>query len=100
MFAQHPTVAAPAAIPERSRIIPSAAELMGSVKIIPINTDTIIPIKKGACCVPAFTRLPRNAMNLEMGGPKTRPEADPVSMQNKGVRSISIFVFLLMSLPM
>ena len=39
---------AAAAIPESWRITPIAAELMGSVRAIPISTDTIIPIKKGA----------------------------------------------------
>ena len=39
--AQHPIVAAPAAIPERFKIIPSAAELIGRVNAIPINTETV-----------------------------------------------------------
>ena len=50
--AQHPTVAAPAAIPDRFRITPNAAELIGSVSAIPIRTDTMIPIKNGCCSVP------------------------------------------------
>ena len=50
--AQHPIVAAPAAIPERFKIIPSAAELIGRVNAIPINTETTIPIKNGCCSVP------------------------------------------------
>ena len=92
MFAQQPTVAAPAAMPFRPRIIPSAAELIGRVRIIPINTDTTIPIRKGACTVPQLIRPPSQIMNAEMGGPRINPTAEPDTMQAKGVTKISTFV--------
>lgn len=44
IFAQHPTVAAPAASPLKFNIIANAAELIGSVSTIPIITETNIPI--------------------------------------------------------
>ena len=46
IWAAHPTVEAPAAIPDRPSIIDNAAELIGNVNIIPIITETAIPIKK------------------------------------------------------
>lgn len=47
MFAQHPTVAAPAANPLKFNIIANAAELIGKVRTIPIITETNIPINIG-----------------------------------------------------
>ena len=45
--AQHPTVAAPAAIPLNDKAIAIAALDTGKVSKIPINTDTSMPIKIG-----------------------------------------------------
>ena len=92
MLQQHPTVAAPAARPDRFKITPRAAELMGNVRIIPINTDTTIPIKNGCCSVPQLIRLPRLVIILEMGGPTRSPTAQPATMVTMGVTRMSTFV--------
>jgi len=47
IFAAQPTAAAPAAIPLRFRDTPMAAELMGSVRAIPIRAETMMPAQKG-----------------------------------------------------
>jgi hypothetical protein len=47
IWAAQPAVAAPAAIPERPRMIPIAAELIGRVRKSPIATLITIPIQNG-----------------------------------------------------
>ena len=93
IWALHPTAAAPAAIPERFNITPSAAELIGRVSAIPIRTDTTIPIKNGCCSVPQLINAPSAVINSEIGGPTKRPTADPAVIVTIGVTKISTFVF-------
>ena len=92
MLQQHPIVAAPAASPERFKIIPRAAELIGSVRIIPISTETTIPMINGCCSVPQLMIAPSPVINLEIGGPTIRPTAHPVTIVTIGVTRISTFV--------
>ena len=99
IWQQHPMVAAPAATPFNPRIIPRAAELMGSVSTIPITTETIIPIKTGCCSVPQFTRLPSQVINLDTPGPTKIPTIPPDKMVTAGVINRSNFVFPATSLP-
>ena len=58
------------------RITPSAAELIGSVRIMPISTETTIPITSGCCSVPQLIRDPSHAINPEIGGPTRSPTTD------------------------
>ena len=96
---QHPTVAAPAARPDRFRMMPSAAELIGRVRIIPMRTDTMIPIRNGCCSVPQLMSDPSHDMKLEIGGPTNSPTADPTPIQTRGVRIISSFVLPEIRMP-
>ena len=64
IWAEQPTVAAPAARPDRDRIIERAAELIGRVNIIPINTETAIPIKNGCSSVDTRINSPRLAIAI------------------------------------
>ena len=97
--AQHPIVAAPAAIPERFKIIPSAAELIGRVNAIPINTETTIPIKNGCCSVPHRIISPICFMRSEIYGPTANPTIPPHTIVVNGVKIISSFVLPMKSLP-
>ena len=90
--AQHPTVAAPAAIPDRFRITPNAAELIGSVSAIPIRTDTMIPIKNGCCSVPQRIISPICFIRSEIYGPTVNPTTPPPRIVINGVNIISSFV--------
>ena len=56
--AQHPASAAPAAKPSSPNIIPIAAEEIGAVNAIPINTPTTIDINKGCKETPSLITLP------------------------------------------
>ena len=93
MLQQQPIVAAPAASPDKFKIIPIAAELIGNVKNIPISTDTTIPIINGCCSVPQFTNIPRLFIKLEIPGPINKPAIEPVPMVTTGATKISTLVF-------
>ena len=69
------------------------------MRIMPISTETTIPIKTGCCSVPQFTMEPNPAMNCEIGGPSTSPTAEPETIETIGVIRISSFVFPETSLP-
>ena len=84
-----PTVAAPAAMPDRSRMMPRAAEEIGSVRTMPMMTATMTPMSMGWRSVPQLTRPPRAAMAEEMGGPRMRPTTPPVTMVVRGVTRMS-----------
>ena len=92
MLQQQPTTAAPAAIPFKSNITPNAAELMGKVRMMPINTETIIPIRNGCCTVPQLIREPSHTIKAEIGGPKINPTAEPETIAQNGVNKISMLV--------
>ena len=96
---QHPIVAAPAASPDRFRITPSAAELIGKVRIIPIRTETTIPMINGCCSVPQLIRDPSHSMNFDIGGPTRIPTAEPAPIDTSGVSKISSFVFAEINIP-
>ena len=93
IWQQHPTVAAPAAKPLKFNATPIAAELIGRVKIIPIKTDTTIPIKNGCCSTPQFTIAPMPVINPEIGGPIINPTTEPLKIVTNGVTKISTLVF-------
>ena len=59
IWAAHPTVDAPAAIPDNPKMIDNAAELIGNVKIIPITTETTTPIINGCNSVASLINVPR-----------------------------------------
>ena len=92
-------VAAPAVIPFKFRITPMAAELIGSVRSIPMITETSMPIIKGCCSVANIIIVPNHVINLEIEGPINNPAADPLSIVISGVMIISIFVFPLITCP-
>ena len=92
-------VAAPAASPVSPMETPSAAELIGRVRIIPIRTDTAIPPRIGDASTLIFTRFPSHFIKLEIGGPTINPATAPVQMDTSGVKIISIFVLPAPSLP-
>ena len=92
-------VAAPAVIPFKFRITPMAAELIGSVRSIPIITETSIPIIKGCCSVANIIIVPSQVINFDIDGPISNPAADPLRIVISGVMIISIFVFPLITCP-
>ena len=47
MFAQQPATAAPPASPTRLKLWQMAAEEIGSVRAMPTDAETIMPIQKG-----------------------------------------------------
>ena len=59
IWAQHPTVAAPAARPSIPSMTHMATELIGRVKAQPTRTDTAIPIMNGLSNVALFMTSPR-----------------------------------------
>ena len=92
-------MAAPAVIPFKFRITPMAAELIGSVRSIPIITETSIPIIKGCCSVANIIIVPSQVINFDIDGPISNPAADPLRIVISGVMIISIFVFPLITCP-
>lgn len=79
--------------------MPIAAELIGSVKKMPIRTETMMLPIMWCSSTLMLTRLPKNAINPEIGGPSNRPMAEPEMMVTKGVTIMSTGVFPETSLP-
>ena len=92
-------VAAPAATPVIPIDTPIAAELIGSVRIIPISTEIRIPPTTGCCSTLILTRFPNHIINCEIGGPITYPTRAPEQIDTNGVTMISTLVLLDTSLP-
>ena len=92
IFAQHPTVAAPPANPLKFSIIANAAELIGSVNIIPINTDTNIPIIIGCLFTAQLIISPRPNIKLEIEGPISSPTIPPKIIVKVGTKIMSNLV--------
>ncbi len=90
---------APAAIPDKPSIIEIAAELIGSVKIMPINTETTIPMKKGCNSVETFIKLPRACIALNRCGPIKKAIIEPDIMVTNGVIIISSLLLPEIKLP-
>lgn len=99
MFAQHPTVAAPAASPLKFKIIESAAELIGNVSIIPIITDTNIPIIIGCLSTDQLINCPNKIITFDIVGPTISPIVPPINIVTKGIIIISILVLPVKNLP-
>ena len=97
--AQQPAVAAPPAIPVMPSMIAIAAELMGSVKIIPMTTESTMPIQNGSSSVALCIPLPRAADADARAGPKSNAAAAPAMTVTAGTTTISILVFPATSLP-
>ena len=76
-----------------------AAELMGSVRAMPIITDTSMPIMKGCCSVAQFTAVPTADAALPIGAAIRQERPMPTRMVTMGVTRMSIFVSLDTSLP-
>lgn len=81
-----------AARPERFRMMPSAAELIGSVRTIPMTTETTMPMMNGRCSVAQLMMLPRPVIIWEIGGPTSSPTTEPAPMVMTGVTMISTLV--------
>lgn len=92
IWAQHPAVAAPAAIPERPIAIHKAALLIGSVKAIPTETDTTIPMMRGLNSVAFSMNFPKASMKALMPGPTNMARRTPLIITTDGVTRMSIFV--------
>jgi hypothetical protein len=99
MFAQHPTVAAPAASPLKFKIIESAAELIGNVKIIPIITETNIPIIIGCLSTDQLINSPNKSIVFDIVGPTSNPIVPPINIVTNGITIMSILVFPVKNLP-
>lgn len=99
MLAQHPTVAAPPARPDRPSIMQIAALLIGRVRIIPIATDTMMPMISGCCFVAAMIAFPIATIIAWIYGPINVAMIAPTKTVTTGVRTMSIFVSLEISFP-
>ena len=99
MFEAQPTAAAPAAMPLKFKEIPMAAELMGSVRAIPMRTDTMIPAQKGCWTAPQLISSPIRVIKAEIGTPTESPAAAPTQRVVIGVTRISTLVFPATSPP-
>ena len=99
ILAAQPTAAAPAAIPLKFSDTPMAAELIGSVRAMPIRTETMMPAQKGCCTAPQLISSPTLVINAAMGTPMERPTTAPTVIVVMGVTRISTFVFPATSPP-
>ena len=79
--ALHPTVEAPAASPESPNEIARAALLIGSVRIIPMTTETAMPIGSGCRVVVRLTRSPTAFIPLAIQGAQVTEAAQAVTRQ-------------------
>ncbi len=73
-------------------MMPSAAELIGSVRTIPMTTETTMPMMNGRCSVAQLMMLPRPVIIWEIGGPTSSPTTEPAPMVMTGVTMISTLV--------
>lgn len=92
IWAQHPAVAAPAAIPDNPMAIHNAALLIGRVSAIPTDTETIIPMIKGRISVAFSMNLPKASMKALMPGPTNMARRTPLIITTDGVTRMSILV--------
>ena len=99
IWAQHPAVAAPAAIPDRPMAIHKAALLIGNVNAIPTETDTMTPIMKGRNSVAFSINLPKASMKALMPGPTNIARSTPLIITTDGVTRMSTLVSLETSFP-
>ena len=99
IWAQHPTVAAPAANPPSPNIIQSAALDMGAVKANPTTTATIIPMINGLISVAFIMIWPNPVINASTTGPNTVADIIPAINVIAGVTNISTLVSLDTSFP-
>ena len=76
-----------------------AAEEMGSVRAMPMMTDTRIPMKKGCSSVAHRMAAPTAAAALPTGAAISAARPIPASTVTIGVTRMSIFVSLLTALP-
>ena len=86
-------------MPDRPNIIDNAAELIGNVNIIPIITETAIPIKNGCNSVASLINVPRIFIPFIKYGPVKYATVAPITIVTNGVTIISIFVFPDINLP-
>ena len=99
MLAQQPATAAPPASPVRPSTEQIAAEEMGSVRAMPMTTETRIPIQKGWSTVAHLTKSPTALAAVPMAGAHQAERATPERMVTRGVTRMSILVSLLTALP-
>ena len=99
IWAQHPATAAPPARPVRPMAAQMAAEEMGSVRAMPMTTETRIPIQKGWSTVAHLTKSPTALAAVPMAGAHQAERATPERMVTRGVTRMSILVSLLTALP-
>ena len=90
--AQHPAVAAPAAIPDRPMAMHKAALLIGRVSAMPTDTDTIIPMRNGRNSVAFSMNFPKASIKALMPGPTNIARSTPLIITTDGVTRMSIFV--------
>ena len=87
--ALHPTVEAPAASPESPNEIARAALLIGSVRIIPMMTETAMPIGRGCRVVVRLTRSPTAFIPLAIQGAQVAAASPPPIIVARGINRIS-----------
>ena len=80
-------------------MIASAAELIGRVNIIPIKTDTNIPIITGCLSTAQLISSPNASIKFEIGGPTNNPTAPPIIIVKIGTKIISNLVLPCIHLP-
>ena len=99
IWAQQPATAAPPASPVRPNAKQMAAEEMGSVRAMPMTTETMMPMKKGCCFVAQMMACPTAAAALPTGAAISAANPTPTSTVTIGVTRMSIFVSLLTAFP-
>ena len=99
IWAQQPATAAPPASPVRPSAKQMAAEEMGSVRAMPMMTDTRIPMKKGCSSVAHMMACPTAEAAVPTGAAISAAKPTPTSTVTMGVTRMSIFVSLLTALP-
>ena len=97
--AQQPAVAAPAAKPPIPMDMQSAAELIGSVRRQPTETETKTPIIKGLSMVARLITSPNDITHSLIGTQQYLANKPPTTTATRGVTMISIGVRFDMSEP-
>src|SRR5574344_2303585 len=90
--AEQPAVAAPPASPPSPSMIAIAADEIGSVRIIPITTLKIIPIRNGCNVVASWMPSPSHVAATPSGGPRSTAVRQPLMTVTAGTTRMSTFV--------
>ena len=97
--AQQPATAAPPARPVSPSAAQIAAEEIGSVRAMPMTTETTMPIRKGCRSVAHIMMVPRLDAAVPIAGAIRAESPTPTRIVTRGVTRMSTLVSLDTALP-